>query len=131
MVDNEEWDVDDVTGIPWSGIKAIVQPTAWRETSYGKGSAIKDKLFETHLCRCYEVYTPGRFKAFDENQEPSWFLSARIECVAVEQLLENILVAEENPGLTEGWPQKEGKRHVWWINKRREHWAKKFPLPDL
>lgn len=93
-------------------------------------------LNETELCQRFQLWSEKVTETMvpniaGENPRNYTSIHPRLDMVTVEQLIENVFVVKEDPGLKESWDPAEGKRNVWMVSSRDDKWADKFSLEGL
>ena len=111
---NSDESSDDEPSDDYSGMRAIVQAT--NDLSDKAEKKRKNKVMESHLCK--------RWLLDAKEVRGASYVVPNLYSVDVDNIQDNVLVVEEEPGLCETW---EGHRYVWTVSDRKARWPLLYP----
>jgi hypothetical protein len=93
--DNEQQDIDPRSGRPYSGIYALIHPTDYPAVSYRLSDAERERrLYKTQLCERFQLWSHQvtvKYKDIWRKRQTRKFIRPRLQVIAVEQIVENVL----------------------------------------
>jgi len=104
-------------------LHALIHPCDYQDHQGDEKHRIR-KMIQTNLCSRWQLASRKGKRMHGEGKV--WNLP-NLWCVEVENIDDNTLVWEEEPGVAETW---QGSRNVWVVVDREDTWHELFPLPE-